>query len=78
LYGRQAKKLDSSQNTTFSRELGKNPRYSTRDHWIQESIKRIFNSGLFWAVGAAEKKSNCHKYATFEVSFYDFLAKKKI
>ena len=30
------------------------PRYSTTDHWIQESIKRIFNSGLFWA--AAEKK----------------------
>ena len=24
----------------------------------------------FWAVGAAEKKNpNCHKYATFEVSF---------
>ena len=33
-----------------------NPRYSTTDHWIQESIKRIFSSGLFWAVGAAEKK----------------------
>ena len=32
------------------------PRYSTTDHWIQESIKQIFNSGLFWAVGAAEKK----------------------
>ena len=32
------------------------PRYSTRDHWIQESIKRIFNSGLFWAVGAAERE----------------------
>ena len=26
------------------------PRFSTTDHWIQESIKRIFNSGLFWAV----------------------------
>ena len=24
-----------------------NPRYSTTDHWIQESIKRIFNSGRF-------------------------------
>ena len=79
LYGRQAKKLDSSQNTTFSRELRKNPRYSTRDHWIQESIKWIFNHGLFWAVGATEKKkSNSHRYATFEVSFYVFLAKKKI
>ena len=32
------------------------PRYSTRDHWIQESLKWIFNSGLFWAVRAAEKK----------------------
>ena len=32
------------------------PRYSATDHWIQESIKRIFNSGLYWAVGAAEKK----------------------
>ena len=34
------------------------PRYSTTDHWIQESIKRIINSGLFWAVGAAEKKKS--------------------
>ena len=25
------------------------PRYSTTDHWIQESIKQIINSGLFWA-----------------------------
>ena len=32
------------------------PRYSTTDHWIQESIKQIINSGLFWAVGAGEKK----------------------
>ena len=31
---------------------------------------------LFWAVGAAEKKNlNCHKYATFDVSFlYVFIA----
>ena len=34
------------------------PRYSIRDHWIQESIKQIFNSGLFWAVEAAEKKKS--------------------
>ena len=33
------------------------PRYSTTDHWIQESIKRIINSGLFWVVRAAEKKN---------------------
>ena len=32
------------------------PRYSSTDHWMQESIKRIFSSGMFWAVGAAEKK----------------------
>jgi hypothetical protein len=32
------------------------PRYGTTDHWIQESIKRLFNSGLFWPVRAAEKK----------------------
>ena len=24
------------------------------DHWIQESIKQIINSGLFWETGAAE------------------------
>ena len=42
------------------------PRYSTTDHWIQESIKRIINSGLFWAVGAAEKKNpNCHMYTQY-------------
>ena len=33
------------------------PRYSIRDHWIQESLKRIFNSGLFGAVGAAVIKN---------------------
>ena len=27
-------------------------------HWIQESIKRIIISGLFWAVGVAEKKKS--------------------
>jgi hypothetical protein len=49
------------------------PRYSTTDHWIQESINQIINSGLIWAVGAVEKKNpNCHKYATFEVSFLRF------
>ena len=32
------------------------PRYIIRDHWIKDSIKQIFNSGLFWAVWAAEKK----------------------
>ena len=37
--------------------MGFRPRYSTTDDWIQESIKQIINSGLFWVVGAAEKKS---------------------
>ena len=39
-------------------ELGVGPRYSTRGHWIQESIKGIFNSRLFGAVRAAEKKKS--------------------
>ena len=34
------------------------PKYSTTDHWIQESMKGIFNSGLFWAVEAAERKKS--------------------
>ena len=57
----------------FSHDL--ESRYSTRDHWTQESIKQIFNSGLFWAFGAAEREKtnpNCHKFATFEVSFSIF------
>ena len=53
------------------------PRYSTRDHWIQESLKWIFNSGMFWAVRAAEKKNtNYHKYATFMGSFLCFNGQK--
>ena len=39
-----------------------------------QSIKQIFISGLFWAVGAAEEKNpNCHKHFTFEGSFLFFL-----
>ena len=60
---------------------GKDPRYSTTDHWTQESVKRIFNSELFCAVGAAEKKTyaNCHKYATFYGSCFNvFKGKNKI
>ena len=37
--------------------MGFRPRYSTTDDRIQESIKQIINSGLFWVVGAAEKKN---------------------
>jgi hypothetical protein len=47
----------------------------SRDDWIKEFIKRKSSSGLFWAVGAAEKKKtpNCHKYATFWGGFFNFL-----
>ena len=45
----------------------------SRDDWIEEFIKRKWSSGLFWAVGAAEKKKtpNCHKYATFQCGHYN-------
>ena len=37
--------------------LRSRPRYNTTDHLIQESIKQmVFNSGLFWPVGAVKKK----------------------
>ena len=52
------------------------PRYSTTDHWIQESIKRIINSGLFWAVGAEKKTPKCHKHATFMGVFLMFSRSK--
>ena len=56
------------------------PRYSASDHWIQASIKQIFNSGLFWAIGAAERKKNpnCHKYATFDDSFLCLIFKNNV
>ena len=42
-------------------------------------LSHISNSGLFWAVRAAEKKNpNCHKYATFEDVFFMFSWAKKI
>ena len=55
------------------------PRYSTTDHWIQESIKRISNSGLFWAVGAAEKKNSKLPFTNMQLLrsfFYVFMVKK--
>ena len=40
-------------------------------------MKRIFNSWLVLAVGAAERKNpNGHKYATFEVGFLHFHGQK--
>ena len=50
----------------FFGKIAYGPRYSNTDYWTQESIKRIFNSGLFWAVGAAEKKAKRHNCATLE------------
>ena len=50
----------------------------TRDGWIKEFIKRKWNSGLVWAVGAVEKKTpNYHKYATFMGGFFNFCKAKK-
>ena len=56
-------------DTCVMQGLRVGPRYSTRDHWKQESWKGQFNSGLFGAISAAEKKNPiCHyKYATFDV-----------
>ena len=51
------------------------PRYSTTDHWMQESIKR----SVLGSQGCREKKKlNCHKYATFEASFLCFHGQKNI
>ena len=69
-------------NKNYQKKLGMdlNPRYSTRDHWIQESIKRIFNSGLFWAVRAAEKKNKQPAISMLLLRsvFYVFIAKKNL
>jgi hypothetical protein len=49
-----------------------------RDDCIKDFIKRKLSSGLFWAVGAAEKKKPyCNKYATFWGGFFNFLWAKK-
>ena len=53
--------------------------------WVQISRQMCLethissmNLGPFWAVEPAEKKNpNCHKYATFEVSFLWFHSQKK-
>ena len=68
---------DSAHGHDFTAEEYYYPRYSITDHWIQESIKRIINFGLFGLVGAEEKENpNCHKYATFEVIFLCFHGQK--
>ena len=66
----------------WSPNLGKKPltfnsRYSTTDHWIQESIKQVVSFGLFWAVRAAEKKMETAICMLLLRSFfYVFTAKK--
>ena len=46
--------------------------------WLEKRIYKTESSGLFWAVGAVEKKTpNCHKYATFWGGFFNFLCGKK-
>ena len=47
---------------------------SPRDGWIKEFVKRIWSSGLFWAVGAAEKTNSPTAISKqlFEVVFSTF------
>ena len=56
------------------------PRYSTTDHWIQESIKRIHIQ--FWAVlgsgGCREKKIQTAISMLRLICFYVFMAKKNV
>ena len=55
---RESRSVGGSENLEVEGSQAVIPRYSIRDHWIQESIKQIFNYGLFWAVGAAERKKS--------------------
>ena len=50
----------------------------SRDDWIKEFIKRKWSSGLFWAVGAAEKKKlpTAISMQLFEVGFSTFCEQK--
>ena len=49
----------------------------TLDHRVLDRDTLSHNSFMFGAVGAAEqKKSNCHKYATFGPNFYVFMGIK--
>ena len=54
-------------------------RYSTRGHWMQKSVRQIINLGCFGLSGLLQRKENpnCHKNATFEVSFFMFSWSKK-
>ena len=46
------------KNNTNLNSILANTRDLSRDDWIKEFIKRKWSSGLFWAVGAAEKKKS--------------------
>ena len=53
----------------------------TRDGWIKEFIKQKLSSGMFWAVGAAEKKTfqlpTAISMPLFGVVFSTFCGQKK-
>ena len=59
----------SKTNGQEVKKLRYTPRYSTKDHLIQESIKHIFNSELCRAV------KNCHSMLLLKSVFYVFMAK---
>ena len=52
----------------------------TRDGCIKEFIRGKRSSGLFWAVGAAERKKlqTAISMQLFEVFFFNFLCAKRI
>ena len=52
--------------------IGDNPRYSTKNHWIQESIKRLFTSGSCFGQLGLQRKKNL-----FKIYLHWFLAKIK-
>ena len=70
-WGRNNKSFYKSRLTAYNKcahavslkiGLAYTPRFSTTDHWIKESIKRIFSSGLFCAVGAVKREKKSQKW----------------
>ena len=55
--------LSFQLNSLSKRAWGMSARDPTQDGCIKKILKQKWSSGLFWAVGAAEKKTtpNCHK-----------------
>ena len=68
----------TNQNVHATTLFGK-PAETLADDWIKEFIKQKWSSGLFWAVGAAEKKKlpTAISMQLFEVFFQLFVGKKK-